>query len=109
MTRFTLEAHQATQTIDALVTRPVDGRDDLRFTLEAATQLQNADWKPLALPAAATFNSDGTVTRRYADLAPANATLGFLRLRVDLDANRDGKPEATTTSARIRGSSRSII
>ncbi|MFN7564995.1 MAG: putative Ig domain-containing protein, partial [Prosthecobacter sp.] len=99
VTRFTLEADQASQTIDALVTRPIDGRDDLRFTLEAATQLENADWKPLALPAAATFNSDGTVTRRYADLAPANATLGFLRLRVDLDANRDGKPEATTTSA----------
>ena len=104
MTRFTIEADQAAQTIDALITRPVEGRDDLRFTLEAATKLEAADWKPLVQPAAATFNRDGTVTRRYADLAPANATLGFLRLRVDLDANRDGKPEATTipaTSARI--------
>jgi hypothetical protein len=98
VTRFALEANQTSQTIDAIVTRPMEGRDDLRFTLEAASQLENADWKALALPAAATFNRDGTVTRRYADLAPANATLGFLRLRVELDANRDGKPEATTTS-----------
>jgi hypothetical protein len=99
LTRFALEADHASQTIHAILTRPAQGRDDLRFTLEAATQLDNADWKPLTLPAAATFNRDGTVTRRYADLAPANATLGFLRLRVELDANRDGKPEAATTSA----------
>ncbi|MBL9132838.1 MAG: hypothetical protein JNG86_16640, partial [Verrucomicrobiaceae bacterium] len=96
VTRFALEA---TQSIDAILTRPVEGREDLRFILEAATDLAKADWKPLALPAAAVFNTDGTVTRRYTDLAPAGATLGFLRLRVDLDANRDGVTEATTTSS----------
>jgi hypothetical protein len=97
--RFTLEADSWQNTLSAVVTRPVEGRGDLRYVLEAATSLEQGDWKPLNLPAAATFNSDGTVTRRYSGIAPARATLGFLRLRIDLDADLNGTPEFTTTTS----------
>ncbi|MBK8094117.1 MAG: hypothetical protein IPK32_19680 [Verrucomicrobiaceae bacterium] len=99
-THFSLEHNTTTDAIDAIVTRPVDGREDIRVTLEAASILDDAAWKTLALPAAALFNQDGTVTRRYAAIdADSTTALGFLRLRIDLDADKDGTPESTTHSA----------
>jgi hypothetical protein len=100
--RFELVHDLAADAFDAVLTRPVDGGADIRVVLEAAASLDESAWKPLALPAAANFNQDGTVTRRYAgvDVGPGSQ-LGFVRLRVDLDADKDGIAESTVHSAAL--------
>ena len=61
------------------------------------------------MAATTTINADGTLTRSYSNLEKLlvfkNLDVGYVRLRVDLDANRDGNPEATVTSG-IQGWSR---
>ena len=100
--RFELVHDVAANAFDAVLTRPVDGGADIRVMLEAAASLDEAAWKPLALPAAANFNQDGTVTRRYAGVdAGPGSQLGFVRLRVDLDADKDGLAESTVHSAAL--------
>ncbi len=102
--RFTL-THDAS--IVALLTQPAATHDDLIISLETLTDLSKAAdasaWKKLSMAATTTINADGTLTRSYSNLEKLlvfkGLDAGYIRLRVDLDANRDGVPEATVTSA----------
>lgn len=104
--RFTL-TQNATGSLVALLTVPTATHDDLIVSLETLTDLSKAAdataWKKLSMAATTTLNADGTLTRAYSNLEKLlvfkNIDSGFVRLRVDLDANRDGTPEATATSA----------
>ncbi len=111
--RFTLTHDAATGSLTALLTLPTGTHDDLSISLETLTDLSKAGtasaWKKLSMAATTTLNADGTLTRAYANLEKllvfSGLDTGFIRLHVDLDANRDGVPEATVTSA-IQGWSR---
>lgn len=85
---------------DALLTRPVPSRPDLVYRLEASTDMQS--WTPLAITPSTTFNADNTETTRFAklDLAPlfAGRETGFIRLKVELDADLNGTAEQVTHS-----------
>ncbi|WP_395751928.1 putative Ig domain-containing protein [Prosthecobacter sp.] len=105
--RFTLTHDAATGSLTALLTVPSGTHDDLSISLETLTDLSQAGnasaWKKLSMAATTTINADGTLTRAYASLEKLlvfkGLDTGFVRLHVDLDANRDGVPEATVTSA----------
>ena len=101
--RIQLEQDPDTSRIGLSLTRPNSPQEDITVSIEAITDLtasaDPAAWTRLALPAAAIFNADGTVTRRYADIdADFGSDTGFIRVRVELDANRDGTPEAAALS-----------
>jgi len=93
--------------VTALVTQPIVTRDDISIYLETLTDLtqaaNTAAWKRVNMAASTTFNSDGTLTRSYAGLERLlvfkNLDTGYIRLKVELDADRNGSPEATATSA----------
>ena len=105
--RFALTHDAATGAIIAQLTQPVATHDDLIVSLETLTDLGNAanatSWKKLSMAATTTINTDGTLTRSYSNLEKLlvfkGLDAGYIRLHVDLDANRDGIPEATVTSA----------
>ena len=111
--RFALTHDAATGTLIALLTQPTATRDDLIMSLETLTDLSKAGsasaWKKLTMAATTTINADGTLTRSYSNLEKLlvfkGLDTGYIRLKVDLDANRDGVPEATVTSG-IQGWSR---
>ena len=98
---FTLVNNSVTGAIDALVTRPAGAHADLRFYLEGSSDL--AIWNTIAINPATTNNADQTQTQRYSqvDAAFSGASRGFLRLKVTLDANLDGTPEASTTTGAL--------
>ena len=101
--RIRLEDVPATSRLELALTRPNSPQEDIVVSIEALTDLAAASdpsaWTRLTLPAAAAFNADGTVTRRYADIAAASGSdTGFVRVRVELDADRDGTSEATAFS-----------
>ncbi|MBK8036990.1 MAG: putative Ig domain-containing protein [Verrucomicrobiaceae bacterium] len=85
---------------DAVLTRPVPSRSDLVYRLEASTDMQS--WAPLAITPSTTFNADNTETTRFAklDLAPlfVGCDTGFIRLKVELDADLNGTAEQVTHS-----------
>jgi hypothetical protein len=85
---------------DALLTRPVPSRPDLVYRLEGSTDMQS--WTPLAITPSTTFNADNTETTRFAklDLAPlfTGSETGFIRLKVELDADLNGTAEQVTHS-----------
>ncbi|MFO1485862.1 MAG: GEVED domain-containing protein [Verrucomicrobiaceae bacterium] len=97
----------------AVLTLPVGTHDDIAIKLETLTDLTKAAdssaWNRLSMAFTTTFNDNNTLTRQYSNLqnllAFKNLDTGFLRIRVELDANRDGIPEATVTSS-IQGWSR---
>ncbi|MCB1275934.1 GEVED domain-containing protein [Prosthecobacter sp.] len=99
--------------LTALLTQPVATRDDIIVRIETLTDLAKAAdpsaWKTLSIAATTTFNGDDTLTRAYSNLEKLlvfkGLDTGFLRLKVELDADRNGIPEATVTSA-IQGWSR---
>ncbi len=95
--RMKLEQTPDGSRIDLSLTRPNSLQDDIVVSIETTEDIDAASWTRLALPAAAVFNADGTVTRRYADIA-AGPDTGFLRVRVELDADRDGTSEAAAVS-----------
>ena len=105
--RFSLTHDATTGSLTALLTQPSATHYDLIVSLETLsdiTQAGNASaWKKLTMAVATTINADGTLTRAYSNLENLlvfkGLNSGFLRLHVDLDANRDGVPEATVTSA----------
>ncbi|WP_395731929.1 putative Ig domain-containing protein [Prosthecobacter sp.] len=111
--RFALTHDATTGTLIALLTLPSATHDDLIISLETLTDLsKTADataWKKLTMAATTTLNADGTLTRSYSNLEKLlvfkGLDAGYIRLHVDLDANRDGVPEATVTSG-IQGWSR---
>jgi len=92
--------------IVANITQPLTTRDDLIVRLETLADLtQAADpaaWKTLNLASTTTFNGDDTLTRRYSGLERLlvfkGRDIGFIRLKVSLDADRNGVPEASTTT-----------
>ncbi|MBB5033349.1 putative Ig domain-containing protein [Prosthecobacter vanneervenii] len=104
--RFAL-THDSTGSLTALLTVPSATHDDLIISLETLTDLTQSGkasaWKKLSMASTTTINADGTLTRAYGTLEKLlvfkGLDAGYLHLRVDLDANRDGVPEATVTSA----------
>jgi len=104
---FSLTHDANTGSLTALLTQPSATHYDLIVSLETLTDITQAGnasaWKKLSMAAAVTINADGTLTRSYSNLENLlifkGLNSGFLRLHVDLDANRDGIPEATVTSA----------
>ena len=111
--RFALTHDATTGTLIALLTLPSATHDDLIISLETLTDLSKAAdasaWKKLTMAVTTTLNADGTLTRSYSNLEKLlvfkGLDAGYIRLHVDLDANRDGVPEATVTSG-IQGWSR---
>jgi hypothetical protein len=91
----------------ANITQPLVSRDDLIVRLETLTDLaQAADpaaWKTLNLASTTTINGGDTLTRHYSGLERLlvfkDRDIGFIRLKVSLDADRNGAPEASTTTA----------
>ncbi len=104
--RFALTHDATTGTLIALLTQPTATHDDLIISLETLTDLSKAGsasaWKKLTMASTTTINTDGTLTRSYSNLEKLlvfkGLDAGYIRLHVDLDANRDGVPEATVTS-----------
>lgn len=103
--RFAL-AQDGAGGIAALLTLPVATHDDISISLETLTDLTQAEdasaWQPLSMAFNTAFNGNGTLTRAYAGLERLlvfkGLDTGFLRLKVMLDADRDGVPEASVTS-----------
>jgi hypothetical protein len=85
----------ATERIDAVLRRPAVGQADLRFLIQGS--VDGSAWSNLDLtPKAST--EDGIETRRYTAVADAalfaGQGMGYVRLRVELDADQNGAPEA---------------
>lgn len=108
--------NNSTGRIDALARR-VPGVTDITYTLEFITDLSNsgangAGWSDVTtIIPTVTGNGDGTETATYADLAsiPALATgKGFVRARIELDADGDTFPEATSRTLAAGWSTRSL-
>ena len=91
--RFHLEA---TAGIDAVLMRPAQGRNDVRYALEGSTDMKL--WTRLGTTSTATITGDDEVLR-FAGLASdavfTGKAMGYVRLRVDLDADHNGTAEAT--------------
>lgn len=97
--RFTLASHEEDGSIDALITRPAGEHADLRYVLEASSDL-SAPWQALTLVPSVSTHADQTQTLCFAhvDNAFGGASAGFLRLKIMLDADLDGTAEATAVS-----------
>ncbi|MFZ2276727.1 MAG: SdrD B-like domain-containing protein [Prosthecobacter sp.] len=98
VSRFTLVNNTVSGAIDAVLTRPAGEHADLRYSLEGSNDLST--WTTLALTPVTTANADQTETLRYSAVESAfsGAARGYLRIKVTLDANLDGTPEATATT-----------
>lgn len=85
--------------IEATVWRAQSNRDDVVIRLEGSSDLGQAEWAELDGLVPVGFDSTGRQILRAESLgsraAFAGAGRGFVRLRVDLDADRNGVPEAT--------------
>ena len=92
---FTLASNAQTGGIDAIMIRPVSGHTDLVYALEGGADL--AAWSNLGITPVAVVNNDGTETVTYASV-DAGAAAGFVRLKVSLDADHNGTPEASATT-----------
>jgi hypothetical protein len=104
ISRFRLATHDTTGVIDALITRPVGEHRDLRYILESSADLQT--WTPLSITPTTTNGADQTETLRFADLEAATTLeQGFVRLKVQLDADLNGAAEATAVTP-VQGWSR---
>jgi hypothetical protein len=104
LSRFRLATSSVTGVIEALLTRPAGEHRDLRYVLESSTDLKV--WAPLSITPATIIGTDQTETLRFADLE-ADTTLeqGFVRLKVQLDADLNGTAEATAVTP-VQGWSR---
>ncbi len=96
--RFALVSNSVSGAIDAVLTRPTGSHADLRYYLEGSNDL--ATWTTLALTPVTTVNADQTETLRYSAVESvfSGGSRGFLRIKVTLDANLDGTPEATAAT-----------
>ncbi|MES2736436.1 MAG: SdrD B-like domain-containing protein [Verrucomicrobiota bacterium] len=95
--RFFLQTDAVTGRVDALVIRPSGGRVDVRHQLETRGDLRLGEWSPVTVVPVISQNNNGSETLRYADVA-ALGEMGFLRLKVTLDADLNGNAEATVVS-----------
>jgi hypothetical protein len=85
--------------LDAVLIRPATAHNDLRYTLQGSTDLQR--WTPLSSTSTSSFVSSDEVLRFASisnDAAFQASTTGYVRVQIDLDANLDGTPEASTTT-----------
>jgi hypothetical protein len=98
---FSLVNNSLTGFIDAVLTRPSGLHADLRYILECSHDL--ITWTTLELIPTLTSNADNTVTASFnaVDSAFKGATRGLLRIRVTLDSNLDGLPEASATTGAL--------
>jgi hypothetical protein len=98
VSRFTLVNNTVSGAIDAMLTRPAGEHADLRYSLEGSNDLTT--WTTLSLTPVTTVNADQTETLRYSAVESAfsGAARGYLRIKVTLDANLDGTPEATAST-----------
>ena len=105
ISRFRLAIHDTTGVIDAFITRPLGEHRDLRYILESSADLQT--WAALSItPTTTTIGADQTETLRFADLEAATTLVqGFVRLKVQLDADLNGTAEATAVTP-VQGWSR---
>lgn len=87
--RFYLESGSA----DAVLIQPAGGRPDIAFTLE--TSADGHTWTSAAVTAQSGYDKDGSQTQRYTGLVRTLGAEGFVRLKVDLDADLNGRAEAT--------------
>jgi len=97
--KFMLET-TALGAVDALYTRPANGRADIRYDLETSTD--GTTWTSVSLTPGMSIGSDGRQIVRYAGVDAI--TLGarsFFRLKVSLDANLDGNAEQTAISPSV--------
>jgi uncharacterized protein (TIGR02597 family) len=97
---FSLKINAQTGGIDAVLHRPATSRDDIAFTLEGATDSPvSTTWSKLSLVPTATILTDGTQALTYTSVqgaaAFAGASTGFVRVKISLDADQNGGPEAT--------------
>jgi hypothetical protein len=98
---FALEVNEPSGSIDALLTRRAGGHLDMAYKLEFASSLEApARWAALSITPSITGREDGTQILRFADLESAapGAGMGFVRLKVSLDADQNGSPEAVSYS-----------
>ena len=104
ISRFRLATHDATGVIDALITRPLGEHRDLRYILESSADLQT--WEALSITPTTIIGADQTETLRFADLEAATTQVqGFVRLKIQLDADLNGTAEATAVTP-VQGWSR---
>ena len=89
--KFWLEANTSGG-IDAVLVRTTTGHLDVAYSIEGSSDLVN--WAAESITPVIRSNSDGTETVRYAEVSSP-----FVRLKVALDADHNGTPEATATSA----------
>lgn len=102
---FKVTHYLAAFRFDAEFSRRLGAPQDLIYTLEGTTDptLAPASWQSLSMAPEVTNNADGTERVVYKNLAGdpvfvSSPSAGFVRLRVDLDANHDLTPEATAYS-----------
>jgi hypothetical protein len=91
---------EATAAIDALLRRPVQGHQDLRYILEGSRDA--ATWTKLAAVSYNTVDGNEEVMRYSAISQEAVFQAqgrGFVRLRVERDANLDGRAEDVSFSS----------
>jgi hypothetical protein len=96
--RFRVEEDAQTGSVDALLTRPVTGREDIRYILEGAVALGEG-WSAVGIAPDVTMNDDGTKTLRFPGLDAVVSRSGFVRLKIMLDVDQNGSPEAEAVSS----------
>jgi hypothetical protein len=108
VSRVSLESNTTSGAIDAWVTRPAGEHRDLRYILEGSHDL--ATWSALSITPVVNANADQTETLRFSQVESAfnGAAHGFLRLKVMLDADLDGNPEAGAISG-VQGWTRRLF
>jgi len=105
--RFALE-QTGGGTIDAWFTRPMGGQRDLRYVVECSSDLTT--WLALPIVPVIKPNADRTETLRFEKVESAFGAhgQGFLRLKVCLDADLDGFPEASAVTPASAWSQRQL-
>lgn len=90
----------ATAEVDAVIVRNPTGHKDVRYVLEGSTDRQS--WLPLTKTGNSSFDDDDETVRFAgvsADPVFAGKTLGYVRLKVELDADMDGTIDASSVTA----------
>jgi protocatechuate 3,4-dioxygenase beta subunit len=97
LSRFRLVTSTTTGLTEAVLTRPAGEHRDLRYVLESSADLKT--WTQLSISPSTTIGAGQTETLRFADLETATALeQGFVRLKVQLDADLNGTAEAAAVT-----------
>lgn len=112
---FVINENQATGEMYVQVRRRHGGQADLAYEVQIIANLTQSPggWVPISLLPEIVNNGDGTETLMYGPLESdplfAGASLGFVRVRVVLDANHDTTPEATDATQVLGWQHRSMV